>query len=29
MAYAAKGSMTAEVQGGTMLTLKAALVMIN
>lgn len=29
MAYAAKGSMTAEVQGGTMLTLKAAMVMIN
>ncbi len=29
MAYTAKGSMTAEVQGGTMLTLKAAMVMIN
>lgn len=29
MAYTAKGSMTAEVQGGTTLTLKAAMVMIN
>lgn len=29
MAYAAKGSMSAEVQGGSMLTLKAAMVMIN